>query len=172
MYAKNKLSIEKTLAVCKREKGLDYVAIRASNPYGPYQIGRNKQGIIGSALMAGLRGMPFEIWGDGSIERDFIYIDDLVEGILKATYSLSSFSEFNIGSGEGLSINAVLDLCDAVLGSPIMRVYKEGRASDVQRSILDIDRATTVLDWELKTDIKAGVRQTKLWLEVNRELWD
>lgn len=171
-YGVNKLSVEKFLEVYKHLQALNYVSIRASNPFGPYQTGKNKQGIIGAALISGLRGEPFEIWGDGSVVRDFIYIDDLIDGILKATVMSPDFSKFNMGSGQGASVNQVLDLCDAVLVAPIRRVYRDGRGSDVQKSILDISRANTHLDWRPTTSLKHGIGLTKQWLEANPKVWN
>jgi UDP-glucose 4-epimerase len=171
-YAASKMAIERVFANYKREYGLDYVAIRAANPYGPFQLGKKKQGIIGSALIAGLQQRPFEIWGDGSIVRDFIYVEDLVEGIVKASVSDNEFSEFNLGSGTGVSINEILDLCDGVLEKPIQRIYKAARSSDVQKSVLDVTRARTHLDWKPKTELVQGIAQTKAWLEENPSLWN
>ena len=170
-YGQKKLAIEKLLATYRLDHGLDYVAIRASNPYGAYQVGKNKQGLIGSALIAGLDRRPFEIWGDGTVVRDFVYIDDLVDGIVQATVSDSMFREFNLGSGQGLSVNEVLDVCDEFLDHPLERIYKEGRSQDVQKSILDISRAQSELDWEPTISLQQGIARTKNWLENNTSLW-
>jgi UDP-glucose 4-epimerase len=170
-YGQKKLAIEELLAAYRLDHGLDYVAIRASNPYGAYQVGKNKQGLIGSALIAGLDRRPFEIWGDGTVVRDFVYIDDLVAGIVQATVSGSMFREFNLGSGEGLSVNEVLDVCDEFLEHPLERIYKEGRSQDVQKSILDISRAQSELDWKPNVSLQQGIARTKFWLENNTPLW-
>jgi UDP-glucose 4-epimerase len=170
-YGQKKLAIEELLAAYRLDHGLDYVAIRASNPYGAYQVGKNKQGLIGSALIAGLERRPFEIWGDGTVVRDFVYIDDLVAGIVQATVSGSTFREFNLGSGEGLSVNEVLDVCDEFLEHPLERIYKEGRSQDVQKSILDISRAQSELDWKPTISLRQGIARTKFWLENNTPLW-
>lgn len=170
-YGQKKLAIEKLLDTYRLSHGLDYAAIRASNPYGAYQIGKNKQGLIGSALIAGLERRPFEIWGDGTVVRDFVYIDDLVDGIVKATVSASMFTEFNLGSGQGLSVNEVLDVCDEFLDHPLERIYREGRSQDVQKSILDISRAQSELDWKPTISLRQGIARTKFWLENNTALW-
>ena len=171
IYGEKKLAIEKLLATYRVERDLDYTAIRASNPYGPYQIGKNKQGLVGSALIAGLKLSPFEVWGDGGIVRDFVFIDDLVDGIVQATNRDSVFREFNLGSGKGLSVNEVLDVCDEFLNHPLERIYKEGRSSDVQKSVLDISRAENEFNWKPTTSLKQGIARTKLWLENNTPLW-
>jgi len=172
LYGQKKLAVERILSNYGHDQGLDYLVIRASNPYGAFQIGKNKQGLIGSALIAGMERRPFEIWGDGAVVRDFVYIEDLVDGIIRATFSDSKFREFNLGSGQGLSVNEVLEVCDEFLDSPIRRVYKEGRSSDVQKSVLDISRAESELDWKPTTPINDGVARTKSWLEANRLLWN
>lgn len=172
LYGQKKLAVEKMLSNYRHDQGLDFLAIRASNPYGAFQIGKDKQGLIGSALIAGVERRPFEIWGDGSVVRDFVYIEDLVDGIIRATFSDSKFREFNLGSGQGLSVNEVLEVCDEFLDSPIRRVYKEGRSSDVQKSVLDISRAESELDWKPTTLINDGVARTKSWLEANTLLWN
>lgn len=171
LYGQKKLDIENLLATYRLNQGLDYVAIRASNPYGAYQIGKNRQGLIGSALIAGLERRPFEIWGDGNVVRDFVYIDDLVDGIIQATISDSMFTEFNLGSGQGLSVNEVLNACDEFLEHPLERIYKEGRTQDVQKSILDISRAKSELDWKPTISLPQGIARTKFWLENNTALW-
>src|SRR5699024_12605289 len=89
--------------------GLDYRIIRLANPYGPYQRPNGILGAVTTFTFKALRGEKVVVYGDGSVIRDFIYIDDAIKGILNIVDGVNKHHTFNLGSGQGTSIKEVLD---------------------------------------------------------------
>jgi UDP-glucose 4-epimerase len=100
-YGISKLAIEKYLGLFKHLHGLDYTVLRLANPYGERQRTHASQGAVAVFLGKVLRGEPVEIWGDGSVVRDYIHIADVVDALLMAFERTSSEHIFNIGAGRG-----------------------------------------------------------------------
>lgn len=163
-YGIVKLAIEKYASLYRRISQLDICVLRVSNPYGPHQIARG-QGFIAAALERVLRGEAIEIWGDGSVIRDYIYIDDVVHSITAA----SKFTHpngphvFNIGSGHGRSINEVLEVIEELHGK-IDVIYKSSRGVDVPISLLDIRRAESFLNWKPMVEWRVGMASAYSWM--------
>lgn len=163
MYGVSKLATEKILSVHARQRGLNYAVLRVSNPYGPWQLGKNGQGVIGAWLTRAIAGREIEVWGDGSVVRDYVYIDDLVDAIRATIAYRGGEHVFNIGSGRGESLREVLgvigDLC------PVAVRYAQPRAVDVPVSVLDVERAGRELGWRPATPLADGVRLTLEWMK-------
>ncbi|MEA3545317.1 MAG: NAD-dependent epimerase/dehydratase family protein, partial [Thermodesulfobacteriota bacterium] len=155
-YGIGKLAIEKYLALYRHLHGLDYRILRLANPYGPRQpLGRG-QGVIPVFLFNALHRKPLELWGDGSVVRDYLYIDDLCGALLAALNYRGGKRIFNIGSGQGHSLNALIDIICQALEVKIEPVYLPGRACDVPRNILNIQRAKQELGWQAETSLADG----------------
>lgn len=156
-----KLMIEKYLALFGAQDDLDYVVLRPSNPYGPGQIFRKGQGLIPAVLQRVARGLPVQVFGDGSAERDYIFIDDVLRAIEFAVLLPKARQQtFNIGSGRGTSVTALLDALQEGLGRPIARDYLPARKSDVPRSVLDIAKAGALLGWAPSVTLQDGIAHT------------
>ncbi len=163
-YGIVKMAIEKYLFMEHHLHGLRYCTLRASNPYGPRQGHRGVQGVIGAYLWNIARGNPIEIWGDGSVVRDFIHVRDLAE--LCATAASSPISGvFNAGYGEGTSILDVIALIDKSVDKPINPVFKVGRKFDVPRAVLDISCVRDAFGWSPKITLEEGIKQTWDWIQ-------
>ena len=166
-YGLQKLAIERYLALFRRKHGLDSVVLRVSNPYGPLQRARRSQGVIAAFLEAGLRGTALEIWGDGSATRDFVYIDEVIEAMLLAAVHDGPSRVFNIGSGQGLSVNAVADDVERVLGrGPLERIHHAARPADVPVNILDISLIRDEMGWRPRTPWLDGLERTAAWMRT------
>ncbi|KVN81192.1 NAD-dependent epimerase [Burkholderia ubonensis] len=166
-YGITKLAIEKYLHLYHVLHGLDYAVLRLSNPFGERQRFEAKQGAVAVFLGHALRGEPIEIWGDGSVVRDYIYISDAVRALIASMHeSASNDRVFNIGSGEGHSLNQVLDAIETVLGRPVERRYLCGRSFDVPVSVLDIERAKRSLSWCPEVSFEDGLKNTAAWLQT------
>ena len=114
-YGIVKPAIEKCLNMYSSLHGLDYGIARPSNPYGEGQ--RNTmQGAVTIFADRALRGEEIEIWGDGTVIRDFMYIGDAVSGIAAVAGHKGPNRTFNIGSGEGHSLNEVLRIIEKIVG--------------------------------------------------------
>lgn len=163
-YGVSKATIERYLHLHAHLYGLEYLTLRVSNPYGPYQRASKGQGIVATVLRKALRDEAVEIWGDGSIVRDYLHVDDVTCAISAAIAYRGSYRTFNIGSGEGRSVNELIALIEEAVERPVRRIYKAGRKIDVERSVLNIQRARDELKWTPATDIVTGLRQTAEWM--------
>lgn len=161
-YAIGKLALEKYLALSELLHGLRYRILRVSNPYGPFQTSGKRQGIIAALISRRLRDEEIEIWGDGSVVRDFIYIDDVVDAMIAASADTSAQRIFNIGSGEGHSIRDIVGAVEAHLGE-LKLVSRSNRTVDLPVSILAIDRAKQELGWSPKISLSEGIDRTIQW---------
>jgi UDP-glucose 4-epimerase len=164
-YGVGKLVTEGYQSLYERLYGIQQIALRIANPYGPYQSEVHSQGIVAAALGRALRGEPLEIWGDGEVVRDFVYIDDVCDAFVRATGYAGPHRVFNVGSGEGRSINAVLaDLDRIVRPHRVHATHRPARPVDVPVSVLDIARIRQELGWSPRTTWDAGLAQTLAWM--------
>ncbi len=164
-YGITKLAIEKYLGLFRELHGLDGTVLRLANPFGERQRTHASQGAVAVFLGKALRGDSIEIWGDGSVIRDYVHIDDVVAALLLAMEQNGGERVFNIGSGRGLSLNDVLDGIEAVIGRKTVRNYLPGRPFDVPVSLLCIERARRQLGWEPKVSFEDGIARFARWIE-------
>jgi len=162
-YGISKLAIEKYLALYQHLHGLDFRVLRVSNPFGPFQVATKNQGIVAALIAQALAHQPAEIWGDGSVVRDYIFVGDVVDALQAAAADRSDARVLNIGSGHGRSLREIIAALEAALGRKIAINWKPGRPIDVPTSILSIDRARSVLGWAPKTPFEQGLAQTVAW---------
>ncbi|GAA6198036.1 NAD-dependent epimerase/dehydratase family protein [Pseudophaeobacter sp.] len=163
-YGIVKVAIENYLFMEHKLHGLQYVALRASNPYGPRQGHTGIQGLIGTHLWRLARKEQIEVWGDGSVVRDFIHVGDLAELCHRALVAGGSGS-FNAGSGEGASVAEVVEKICKTVGGDVQPIYKPGRNFDVPRVVLDVTRAQTELGWQKTVSIDEGIAGTWAWVQ-------
>jgi UDP-glucose 4-epimerase len=164
-YGIGKLAIEKYLHLYSALHGLDYCVLRIGNPYGEGQRSVAAQGAVAVFLHKALNDDVIEIWGDGTVTRDYVYVGDVVQAFIKVISGSPEQRLFNIGSGEGHSLNALLGAMESLLGRPVARRYLPGRAFDVPKNVLDISRARNLLNWRPETPLSEGLRRTLKWLE-------
>jgi UDP-glucose 4-epimerase len=159
-YGITKLAVEKYLHLYYKLYGLDYCVLRISNPYGARQRVSSEQGAVTVFLDKVIKGKEIEIWGDGTIVRDYIYIEDVIKGIIKAIKYEGTEKIFNFGSGKGHSINEIIKIIERIWGNHISYKYKEGRPLDVPVNIIDISKAKKLLHWMPETSLETGIKQT------------
>ena len=164
-YGISKLAIEKYLGLYEYLYGIEYRVLRVSNPFGPYQTALKNQGVIAAFARQALSGKPIEMWGDGSIIRDYIYIDDVVDALILAATHKGDSRIFNIGSGEGTSLNKIVELISTLLGQDISVNHRPGRQVDVPVSILDIASAASELSWHPRFSFQEGLSSTISWMK-------
>jgi len=167
-YGITKLTIEKYLHLFQRIHGLEYVVARLSNPYGELQNPNAKQGAIGVFLGHIARNQAIAIWGDGEVVRDYLYITDAVKALLCAAKyepeDENSPRVFNIGSGEGHSLNQIVATIKEVVGEVSVN-YSESRSVDVPVNVLDISRARKYLQWKPEVPLTSGVEMSWNWIK-------
>lgn len=139
-YGVQKVTIEKLLYLYHYMHGLDYRVVRLANPYGPYQRPNGILGAVTTFTYKALRGEQISVFGDGSVVRDFIYIDDAVKAILRIAGEDAPHKVFNLGSGYGTSIRQVLSAIECSLGLTLNIAWLPGRPVDVPVNYLDISR--------------------------------
>jgi UDP-glucose 4-epimerase len=164
-YGAGKLTLEHFLGIYRRHRGLKSCCLRIANTYGPWQDPLRGQGVVARALAAALKGEAMAIWGDGAAVRDYVYIDDVATALVGAAVSESREWLFNIGSGIGRSLADVLSDVGRVAGHEVVVQHAAGRTADVPVSILDPERAASVLGWCACTNWVDGLHRTLHWLE-------
>jgi UDP-glucose 4-epimerase len=162
-YGVSKLSIEHYLDVYKHLRGLDYVVLRLSNPYGERQSPLRALGALTVFLHRTLRHQPVEVWGDGSVTRDFIYVGDVANAVYLATINPIS-GVFNVGTGTGLSLRDILSHIATVVGTEPEVNWLPARSFDVPRIVLDARKLRLATSWNNVTSIQDGVEITADWL--------
>ena len=140
--------------------GLDYRIVRLANPYGPGQEANRAQGVAGTFLYRVAQGLAIEVWGDGSVVRDYLYIGDAVSALRRTAEYGGGERIFNIGSGTGHSVNEILTAVEAAAGRNAEVRSAPGRKFDVPAGILGISRAQAELGWRPAVDLAAGLRLT------------
>ncbi len=163
-YGVVKVAIEKYLNMYQQLYGFEPVILRPSNPYGSRQGHAGVQGLIGTLLTRALAGEVLEIWGDGSVTRDYMHVGDLARLCVAALES-NSCGVFNAGSGEGYSINEIIDLIRGTTDGQLQVNYREGRAFDVKEIVLDISRAKAEFSWLPERSLADGIADQLGWLK-------
>lgn len=160
-----KLTTEKYLYLYNYLYGINYLILRLSNPFGKYH--RNiQQGLINVVLEKILNGESIEIWGDGSVVRDYIYIKDIVRIMVDLIEKNVQNEIINIGYGRGYSINEILTIIREEIGDLSLK-YVEERKVDVPYLILNIDKLRTFIDINL-IGIEEGIKKTYDWLKKRK----
>ena len=159
-YGITKLAIEKYCLLYEKLYGLRAHILRVSNPFGPTQLANRAQGAVGVFLNRVMNNQPIEIWGDGSVIRDYLYIEDLTRAVIDLIHYQGEESIFNIGSGVGLSLNEVILFIESALSKKAICNYHESRSFDVPKNVLAINRATQELGWLPRESFATGLQKT------------
>jgi UDP-glucose 4-epimerase len=161
-YAISKLSAEQLCGVFTRLYGLETVALRYFNVFGPNQDPASAYAAVIPKFIAAVRaGDRPTIFGDGEQTRDFTYIDNVVDANLRASRAPDAAGKvFNIASGRAISVNRMLELVGEYLGLPAEADYADPRPGDIKHSLADIEAARSVLGYEPTITFEEGLRRT------------
>ena len=166
-YGIQKITIEKLLYLYKYMYGLDYRIIRLANPYGPYQRPNGVLGVVTTFTYKALKNEKIIVYGDGSVVRDFIYIEDAIKGILNIVNGNSIYRTFNLGCGYGTSIKEVLECIGKVLNVEMKIEYTTARKVDVPVNFLDISRYEKSYGKLNAIPLKEGIVKTAKFMKKN-----
>ena len=149
-----------------RHRGHAVTTLRPSNAYGPGQGLKGGFGLVRTLLEHARAGTALEIWGDGENVRDFIYIDDVVEACMRFIGLPDDCGTYNLGTGNGFSINEVKHLVEAASGQQLTATYRPARGIDVREVVLDTTRLQARLGWQPRIGLAEGLARTWKWLNV------
>lgn len=168
-YAISKLVDEKYGQVFYDLFGFPVISLRYFNVFGPRQDPFSQYAaVVPLFIMLVLRGESPTIFGDGEQSRDFTYIDNVVEGNLRAAAAGRGGGEaFNIACGDKLTVNALFSAVRSILGATIDPVYAEPRPGDIKHSSADFSKARRVLGFEPRVSFLEGLRRTIDWYKAN-----
>ena len=164
-YGIVKLAIEKYLHLFHHLYGLDYTVLRIANPYGERQNPAGEQGAVAVFLGRIRERRPLEIWGDGGVARDYLYIGDLARAFRAACEISRPEKIFNIGSGQPRTLRQLVEELRRVTGFPVAVNYHPARACDVPVNYLDCSRTARLLGWRAEIDFAEGLRRTWEWVQ-------
>jgi nucleoside-diphosphate-sugar epimerase len=161
-YGVSKLAAEGYCRAFTRVYGLETVAVRYFNVFGPRQDPLSQYAaVIPKFITAVLHGERPVVFGDGEQSRDFTYIDNTVDGTVLAGSAAGAEGEtFNVACGEATTLNELLRHLGELSGKPIEATYAERQPGDLDRSLADISRAREVLAYQPAVDIRDGLEKT------------
>ena len=159
-YAIGKLTIEHYLSYFHAKHGLQSTVLRVSNPYGTRQKPNRKQGLIPIALRQIASGNPVVRFGDGSMVRDYVYVEDLVRMIVPFVGRETEYRLYNLGSGIGHSVNEVFASLRRVVGREFAIDERPKPPTFVDRVVLDTARFRREFGETPLTPLDEGVRLT------------
>ena len=167
-YGASKLAGEGYCSAYYRTFGVETVALRFGNVYGPGSD--KKQSVVAKFIRSALNREELEINGDGTQTRDFIFIDDLVDAIIKAASVSDIGGEvFQIATSKETTIQELYQIIKKVLENAgitsISVRYASVRAGDVLRNYSDTSKALKILNWHAETDLEAGIAKTFNWFQ-------
>lgn len=163
-YGLTKATIENYLGLYRNAFGVESVVLRVANPYGPYQRSDGSQGLISSFLRATIEGRSVQLYGDGSQQRDYVYISDVARAVRMALTARTELNTFNIGSGVGRSVSEIVAMIEMVTGRALDIQRMPANPVDVQLNYLDNRLAREELQWTPLVDIEEGILRTFNWL--------
>ena len=163
-YAIGKQAIEGYLRYFRRKRGLASTVFRISNPYGPRQNPAKRQGVIPIYLRRLAQGLPLTVYGDGSMVRDYVYVEDVAHMVADAITRGTRRDLYNLGSGVGTSITELLAGIAAATGiEPEVR-HAPTPSTFVDHVTLDTSRFTTEFGTRTMMPLTEGIRRT--WDEI------
>jgi UDP-glucose 4-epimerase len=164
-YALQKLVAEQYCQMFTRLYGFETVTIRYFNVFGPRQDpGSPYSGVISLFSAALLANRQPIIYGDGEQTRDFTYVANVVDGVLRACEAPNASGEvINVATGGRISLNELLRTMNHIVGTALQPIYKEPRAGDVRDSQADISKAKALLGYTPKVGLEEGLRETLDW---------
>jgi len=151
--------------------GLPVVKTRFFNSYGPGEVPGQYRNVIPNFIYWAMKGQPLPITGDGKMTRDFTYVDDIVDALLRAGMNEAAIgTEMNIASAREIEIVEMANIVNELTGNKAGLLITERRKWDTKSRLLaSVDRAREILGYDPKTTFEDGIRNTIKWFEQN---WD
>jgi UDP-glucose 4-epimerase len=162
-YGRAKLDLERDLLAMS--DAVRPIVLRIANAYGPGQRTGTMQGVIGHWLEAAVAGEPLRLYGDPSVSRDYVFVDDVVEAMVHAyRFALETRDQgpevFNIASGRAVSLAELLELVRGAVGRDLPAEHLPGRGFDRRDVSFDVRHGAAVLGWLPRTPLDQGLLWT------------
>lgn len=142
------------------------LVIRPGNLYGPFdKFALKESKVIASLVRKAVEGkFPLEVWGDGEEIKDFIYIDDFIDGLISVFESYESFDIYNIASGKQITVNDIARIIIQQV-DPINKdiIHKSGMPSMIPKRLININKIVSRTSWKPSTNLETGLRRTIDW---------
>jgi UDP-glucose 4-epimerase len=168
-YGVSKLAGEHYLQYYHRLHGLEYVALRYGNVYGPRQDPHGEAGLVAIWSQRLLDGQDLVVYGDGEQTRDYVFVADVVRANLRFSQGDVPIGEgidqfaFNVGTGVGSSVNHLADILESVSGLAPGRRHEPARSGELRHSALDVARLRS-LGWNADVGLQEGLGVTYQWI--------
>ena len=165
-YAGSKLAGENLVASYHRGYGLPAVILRPFNTYGPFQKSNQEGGVVAIFIEKALKGEDIPVFGDGEQTRDFLYVEDCAEFVVRASFSQDATGQvINAGSGQDITINALaLTVCPDK--TRIRHLPHHHPQSEIRKLLCDSTKAKSLLGWEASTSLREGIAKTMAWMRM------
>ena len=173
-YGTAKFSVELYMGYFARVHGLDCVALRYSNVYGPRQDPHGEAGVVAIFCDRLIDGIPLTIFGDGGQTRDYVFVGDVARANLTAATvklppaTVVDSRAFNIGTSIETDVVQLATLLKEVSGGSSELVHAPARAGEQRRSAVRIEKAAKVLGWKPNVSLRDGLRETYQWFAGRR----
>ncbi|MEM7315619.1 MAG: NAD-dependent epimerase/dehydratase family protein [Planctomycetota bacterium] len=165
-YGASKLCVEGYANAYGACYGIKTVSLRFSNVYGPRSF--HKGSVVAHFFKQILADEPLVVYGDGSQSRDFVFVEDLSEGIRRAL-KVDRTEVVQLGVGIPTSVNELIEIMREVIGKDIAVQYKDFRAGEIVNTHCDISKARKVLGYDPRTSLQDGLQQTWTWFTENEQ---
>ena len=165
-YGASKLAFENYLPVFKGLHGIGYAVVRPANVYGPRQDPHGEAGVVAIFTRAMLEGRPCKVFGTGTDERDYIFVEDVVDLLVRAADG-SGTGPYNAGTGSGTSVNDLFERLARLTGYRKGAEHAPSRPGDLRKISLDSGRAHRELGWRPRVAFDEGLRRTVEWFKAN-----
>lgn len=165
-YGVAKRSVELYLNYYHKVQGLDFVALRYGNVYGPRQDPRGEAGVVAIFISRIIKGEPCIIFGDGRKTRDYVYIEDIARANLLA---LSASGIYNLGTGKETSVLDLVEVLKKVSGEDFPVVFGEERKGEIDRIALSSEKAREALGWIPSFSLEEGISHTWEWFKEAKQ---
>ena len=167
-YGVAKLATERYLYVYQQQYGIDTVALRYANIYGPRQNPHGEAGVVAIFTKAMLDGGQPVINGDGEQTRDYVYVGDVVRANL-AALDYDGSGIFNVGTGRETSVNELFRILRDETGADVPEEHAPAKPGEQQRSVLGYENSHRALGWTPQVDLRDGLARTVNWFREQRE---
>lgn len=163
LHGHNSLTVERYAMFFAEQYGFEPVILRYSNPYGPGQLARHSQGVVAAWCEALAHEETITLYGDGQVQRDFVFIDDAAEATVLAGLQAAGPAVYNVGSGESWSLQSLLETLQRVAERRARIRRVSARPVDVPATRLDCTRLSSDLGWQPTTSLEDGIRASWEW---------